>query len=438
MSKASSSHNSSRSALGIFGTLTGLYPLKILVSFYVIHVLGPHEYGAYTFFMLASGTFLPLLCFGFGSGITYAVSSGSQPVKEVVVSSLLVGFMHGLLNAMLIGALWYYGLEVARGIPLTIMLPVLIIMPIQGITLMMYRTLMGGSWFSDINRYFATQALAPPAFLLVFVILLDWGLMGAAISIVGSAIVLFVFTVWIVWRRAHPVWSINTEFLREGYHFGFREWIGGLSNYANLRLDQVFLSNFPPEVLGIYGAATRITELLWLAPDSVGPVLFNRIAGETDLKTRAGLTAQIHRVMFGLVVLLGIGLAATAWLVPLVLPEYVGIEDLIWLLIPGTIAVVTTKVLTKFLSGSGFPERSSMAQTVGAVITIAGAAVLIPWLGVQGAAITSSLAYTAAALSAAWLFHRTSGDERYRLFALRLADTRWMKEQVRRGLGARG
>ncbi len=435
MSKApdASKAASTRAALGIFGTRAILFPLQLFIAFYIIGDLGAAKYGGYRYFLLAIETVLPLTFLGFGGGVTYCVGSGKHDVQDVVVPSILIGFFHGLITAGLVALSWYIGLEITTDISSQLMIPVLAVLPLYGITLMMYRTLMGASWFSLMNVYAGMGAIVTPLLLLIFVILARLELVGAVISITATGVILCAFTVSMVWKRSKPRWTLNGAFLRDAYHYGLRDWIGGLAGFTNLRFDQllIVILNLRAEILGVYGAATKVTEIIWMAPDAIGPVLFNRIAQTKDLITRAWMTGQIHRMMMAFVILLSAGLAATAWILPYLFgSDYAGIEVLIWLLIPGTIAFVTNKVLTKFFGGSNQPEKSSFAHTVGACVTVGLGLVLIPWIGGLGAAITSTLAYCTIALTEIILFRRMTREKKVHLFRFQQQDYNWIKQQV--------
>lgn len=439
MSEASGTSKaaSTRAALGIFGTKAVLFPLQLFIAFFIIGDLGAAKYGGYRYFLLAIETVLPLTFLGFGGGITYCISSGKHDVRDVVVTSILIGLFHGLITAGLMALSWYVGLEITREISFQLMVPVLAVLPLYGITLMMYRTLMGASWFSMMNVYTGLGAVVTPLLLLALVIVARLELLGAVISIAVTGVILCVFTVAVVWKRSRPRWTLNTAFLRDAYHYGLRDWIGGLAGFTNLRFDQllIVILNLKAEILGVYGAATKVTELIWMAPDAIGPVLYNRIAQTRDLLTRAWMTGQIHRIMLAFVLVLTAGVAATAWVLPHVFgSDYAGIEVIIWVLLPGTVAFVTTKVLTKFFGGSNQPEKSSIAHTIGAFVTVGLGLVLIPWMGGLGAALTSTLAYCTIALTVLVLFHRMTAPNRVHLFRFEKQDRDWVKQQVREAL----
>jgi O-antigen/teichoic acid export membrane protein len=65
----------------------------------------------------------------------------------------------------------------------------------------------------------------------------------------------------------------------------------------------------------------------------------------------------------------------------------------VWLLLPGTLALCLGRVAASDLSGRGHSGYSSVFSVAALVVTIALDLILIPRLGIDGAALASSAAY---------------------------------------------
>ncbi len=124
--------------------------------------------------------------------------------------------------------------------------------------------------------------------------------------------------------------------------------------------------------------------------------------------------------------------AVSPWLVPLVFGEaYAATVAPLVLLLPGTVALVTTKMMTKFFGGSGMPGRSSMITAIGTVVGVAMFAALIPPFGIRGAAVATSMGYIATAVAAVVVFRRVVAPAKTRLFGVDRDDVRWLIAQFR-------
>ena len=95
------------------------------------------------------------------------------------------------------------------------------------------------------------------------------------------------------------------------------------------------------------------------------------------------------------------GALALAIVAPVLVPLAFGdaYEDSVqalWLLLPGTVALAGSKVLTSYIFSRGRPILNTGITAVSLVVTVAADLILIPLFDVNGAAIASSLAYVVA------------------------------------------
>lgn len=429
--------SSAQNVVGIFATRLAMFPLSIIVAVVVARVLGPHDRGIYAFLILLGNFLLPLLSFGFGTGISYFLSSGRFKVEDVAFSCLIVGFCQGLVCALLIFLLWNSAMlgRTASIIPSYLLLPILLLMPIQGIDLMVGRILYGTSSFSKINTISLVKSAITPLLMLGLVVLGGLRLSGAVLTIVLVNLVSSSYVTSVIWRIYSPAFRVNTPFLRSGFLYGLKAWGSDVALRLNLRVDQFICGLFVPAVdLGNYSVAISITESLWTMPDSVGPVMFNRVAALKDEKLRSLLTDRLHRIGCFLMTLIALVIGSSAsWLIPLMYGRDFSTSILlIQLLLPGTVAIVSPKILTKYFSGAGLPGKSSLVAILGAAVGMSLYLVLIPLHGVVGAAIASTLGYTATAGAAVVLYKRQLSPTKTALFEIRADDFRWLGSQVKR------
>jgi len=214
-----------------------------------------------------------------------------------------------------------------------------------------------------------------------------------------------------------------------------------LANRASGRLDQ-FVLGFAraPGDLGVYRIAVMVAELLWIIPDAVSIPLFNRVSKSESDHDRVTITSKSHRVVLAVVVVAAVVLFfAGWWLLPRMLgQEYASAWWLMGLLIPGTVSLVTSRILNMFFSATGRPEKASIVEVIGATVSIAAYVALIPTLGVAGAAIGTSTAYIVIAVASNQMFKRSISPVKARLFRTRWADITWVTHLISDSLGIWG
>ncbi len=432
--------SSARSAMGILATRVVVFPISVAVGILVARALGPSDRGVYAFMCLFNGFWLPIGSFGFGASITYFTSSRKFAASEIILSCVAVGLLQGASIGLLAAGAWWLGLLGVIGEQLEprLLVPVLLLLPLQGAEGLLMRLIIGASWFRVFNIITFSTPLLLAVFLSTFVLWFDWGLTGAVTSFVLANLLVCALTFGAAVFRFRPSRMFDLQFLREGFAYGTKAWIGDLAVRANMRFDQFVLGiSAEPAMLGMYTVAVNIGELLLWIPDSLAMVLFNRLAAQKTTAERARLIGQVHRVLFFLILLMAmvIGAVAGPLIVVLYGEKFAGAVWPFVILLPGTVMVVTTKVITKYFGASGMPGRSSLVQVVGMILGVLLYIILIPILGISGAAIGHSVAFVTTAIVAAVLYARDIKPEKTGLFSLTRDDLKWGSQQVRNALG---
>ena len=165
----------------------------------------------------------------------------------------------------------------------------------------------------------------------------------------------------------------------------------------NANLDQLVLSQtVAPADLGRYAIAVSLTSVPIPLVAAIGNVAFPRLAARravTDETRRLQLLAVLGSAGLAAAILLPLALVAY-WLLPLVFGEaYRGVLPLLWLLTPGAVFLACNQVVGDLLRGRNHPVVVAWAQGLAAVFTVVLLLVLLPIIGVAGAAIASTISY---------------------------------------------
>lgn len=209
--------------------------------------------------------------------------------------------------------------------------------------------------------------------------------------------------------RLRVAW--DTAFTRTAVGFGLRGQAGNIIQFLNLRLDLLFV----PVMLdlgaaGIYLIAVRISEAVLIAGTSAATLLFPMVAGQADTRH----TTTTEEVVRGTLLVVGAGtlalcLVASPLLVIAFGPDYGSGDAAVRITAIAMIPLALFRLLSGDLRGRGRPGLVSIAALVALGITIAGNLVLIPAIGIAGAATTSLLAYTVAAVALVVAYRSVTG-----------------------------
>ena len=205
---------------------------------------------------------------------------------------------------------------------------------------------------------------------------------------------------------------------REMLAYGWRSQLSSISNLLNERVDQLVISIvLAPASLGLYVVAWTLTSLSGLIGYSVSLAALPAVAkADTPLDRQA----KAHEYVFLT------ALATTAVVIPLLAltpeilrivfgPDFVGATDVTRILLIASIALGTGRVLEAALKGVNRPLDAGISEGAGLAVTAVGLALLLPILGLEGAAITSLLAYSTTAVVALRRANRALGTTRAQL-----------------------
>lgn len=163
--------------------------------------------------------------------------------------------------------------------------------------------------------------------------------------------------------------------------------------------------------LGIYSVATQLAEGSWLAPRSLGTVLYSKVSNSRDREHQREVTVTTFKVsvLFAGAVLLMVQALPDPWVRALFGREIGGLAPIVLVLSPGILAMAASQAFSHYFSGTAANRHNLIGSALGLVLAALGGWLLIPHLGLQGAAGAASLAYCANAAYQGVVFMRITG-----------------------------
>jgi O-antigen/teichoic acid export membrane protein len=205
---------------------------------------------------------------------------------------------------------------------------------------------------------------------------------------------------------------------------------------ANYRIDQYIVRDFVSlSAVGLYAVGTSMSEAVFVLANAVALVLLPKMTS-TDPKDAAWMAPVASRNTLFVATGAAIALAAIA---PLLMPAVFGDEfrdsvEPLWLLLPGSVALAGSKVLTSYIFSQGRPLVNTGITVVSLAVTIVADLSLIPRFGVNGAATASSMAYLAHFAAALFAYSRISGQPALAAIVPRREDADLYVDAVRKFL----
>ncbi len=222
---------------------------------------------------------------------------------------------------------------------------------------------------------------------------------------------------------------------REMVGFGAKAHLGRVMLLGNYRLDQWILGAVAgSRELGLYSVAVAWAEALFYLPQAFTMVQRPDLVRATRERA-AAQAARVFRISIMLTAPFVVAMVALAPFLCVTVfgPEFRGSVDDLRVLAAGAIGVAGLKTLGDALTAQRRPLLETAAVGLAFLFTIGLDAALIPLLGGLGAAIASTVAYTAGGVAAAVIFCRALGAQRRDLVP-RPGEVSWLVDQVRGAL----
>ncbi|MHC1774539.1 MAG: lipopolysaccharide biosynthesis protein [Lentimicrobium sp.] len=208
----------------------------------------------------------------------------------------------------------------------------------------------------------------------------------------------------------HNWWSLRI--LKEAFRFGGYLQAASFMQLFNYRLSYYIIEKyFDRATLGVFSIGVQISESVWIISKSIAMVQYARIANSNDPVYSRDLTAAFIRIttLLTLVILGILLLLPSGFFVLIFRSDFSGLHNVILSLAAGILSVSISLMLSHYFSGSGRPWHNTISSGTGLVFTLVLGFTLIPALGITGAGITASVAYTAGMLYQLFVFIRISG-----------------------------
>lgn len=206
----------------------------------------------------------------------------------------------------------------------------------------------------------------------------------------------------------HSPVRVDSALSRHLLGFGIRSHLSGVSTLLNERLDQLLISVFlAPVRLGLYVVAVTLTSLTNLVGVSTSLIALPALARLAPGPERARSGARFVSLTV---------LASTAVSLPLILctpliirlffgTAFEPVANVCRVLIVASILLSTNRSIGAVLKAIGRPLDAGMAELMALAATTVGLALLLPLIGLMGAAIASLVSY---AVAMAWMTRRTA------------------------------
>jgi O-antigen/teichoic acid export membrane protein len=348
---------------------------------------------------------------GFGSAFAFFVARKRATGRSIVSLAIWTGLASSLVSLAIFGLCWELPHSPWNDIEPRIVHLALVIIPIFFVRTQLQRVLSGELRIREMNASELIMHLAYLAFLVIMLIVLDLGLIGAVLAmLIGEALSLaFLFWRALLLRTAMPGGGEASEPLESvGAASGGRPTLGELWRYGRWNY-LLMLSNFLVEELpllllktisgdatavGLMSRAQRLSREPRNVAFTIAQVLFPFTAASED----AAATQRTNVLCRNSLLLVGIFILGLApFIRPILLllygEEFVPAAEIFYALALSAVIWPMGHFLAIHIAASGAPRQAFLASFTAALCAGLLCLLVIPVYGAVGAGLCATVVY---------------------------------------------
>lgn len=290
----------------------------------------------------------------------------------------------------------------------------------------------------NIRFRFRMQIINSVLIMLTYAILF-WKFESSVIAVVGVTVAVDIFTVLIYLLKLRILprfWEVDFEFLVSVLKFGFLPMLSSLLLTINYSVDILFLGNIGTEVeLGLYSLAVNIINYVWMIPDAFKDVLFSKSAKSLDRKNimfSLQISLAFILMCFFCFIIVGKFLIKIMYGI-----EFVGAYAAVVLLIIGALSMSIYKIIGVVLVSQGKRVVNFISLALSAGANIVLNYLMIPKIGMMGAAWASVISYTICAFILLFYFRMEFSFTLKELFIPSKHTVAMIKEKLSKNINKR-
>jgi O-antigen/teichoic acid export membrane protein len=417
----------SSGVLVLFATQVAGAAIGIVNGIVLARLLGPALKGDYYILVLLPATAMVLVQLGLPQALAFFAARGgvSGMVRQSLALTVVLSVIALTAIAFLLPHLENVYFETA-GLGATVM--VFLALPLALNATFTSAIVMGRQavrWFAIVN---ITYPLVTTVLLIVI-------LGGIGPSVAGAIVVFLVasivqstgFTLGARRVSATVEQPSHTPY-RELFRYGLRFYPSSVMGFFSARIDVFLIAGLISDAavpLGLYSMAVGLAELIFFFPSAVSSLFFPHVAASSreDADSRVAEVSRVTLLVTGTFALLLV--PAAALIIWVLLPAFEASLAPLLVLLPGVVALSIAKVLGGYVTGIGRPGVNSALSIAALAANVSLNLVLIPRLGIIGAALASLVSYTFNAVALTLYSSRAAGTSVASFWVIRPQDVRF-------------
>ena len=233
---------------------------------------------------------------------------------------------------------------------------------------------------------------------------------SAALTLVAAQFGAMFLSLFAVMRELKPRWRPSWSRWKAALGYGVRDYPGIMADFTTLRLDQLLLGGMASSAaIGLYFIAVRLSEMVAILASSIADALMPEVAASEVDRAERLLGRSLRLTLYThLLALVPLWIGAPYALRYVYGASFLAATSTLRILLIASVVLSAGGIMISGLRGFGNPGLATVARLASAVVTVISLLLLLPRLGIVGAAVASLLGYSMTMfIGLFWLLRKT-------------------------------
>lgn len=356
--------------------------------------LGPEGRGILAVVMAVAAIGAQFGTFGLHASNTYFIVKDKSLLGKIIGNTLWLSLVGGAIISLIVLAILYFNKHLIAGIPLYLVAIALLVIPFGLLSMLGQNILLGIQRIRALNSFEFARALVGLLAVTVLLVLLGLGVLSV---IVLSTVLSFLLSL-VIFRYLRGIeknrLAFDMSLFKQMARYGLKAYLAAIFAFLVIRFDMLMVNYFlGAGDAGVYSITANAADILYMLPMSIGMILFPQVSsmeqGGWEFTKRVAVgTAGIMVVICAVVALI-----ARPFIIFFYGEPFIGSANALLWLLPGIFTLSINTILMNFFAARGMPIIAVISPFIALTVNILLNFYFIPYFGINGASMTSSIAY---------------------------------------------
>lgn len=345
---------------------------------------------------------------GFAASNVYFVGEDKNNTRKIAFINVVVSSLSVIILVPLYFLNYYYRFGIFNGVSDLILVIILVTIPFMNLKTCLINVILGMQEIERYNKLNLTDKVLTLA-MLIAAILLNKDPLSVIISNLLAVVIVLFLVFYNIHKRTEGKYTFDFHMFKRMLGYGIKAQIGNLVQLLNYRVN-IFIINYflTIDQVGIYSNAVALGETLWQVSGSIATVVFPMTTGSKNKEELKTFINKVTRISFTLIIIFSIILGFVSDKIILLMfgKDFLKASESLIFLLPGISIFSISNILANYMAGIAKIQYNIYSSAVSFIFTMAFNLLLVPKMGIDGAAIATSISYVSFTISSIYFYKR--------------------------------